>query len=98
MRGIVPGASFFFATSPSRVRERIAAHGLCDIDTGASCNHDYTRPTPSGADRFPTVRACPDTGAGSAAGWCVEAVARRLVEAVALVEHVAHGVQQILGD
>ena len=61
MRGIVPGASFFFATSPSRVRERIAAHGLCDIDTGASCNHDYTRPTPSGADRFPTVRAGADT-------------------------------------
>ena len=37
MRGMVPGASFRFVTSPSRVSERMAAQGLCDIDTGTSC-------------------------------------------------------------
>src|SRR5512139_4285108 len=34
MRRTVPGASFFFVTSPSRVSERSAIHGPCDIDTG----------------------------------------------------------------
>jgi hypothetical protein len=35
MRGIVPGASFRFATSPSRVSDRSAIHGAWD-DTDTS--------------------------------------------------------------
>ena len=41
IRGIVPGASFFFVTSPLRVRERMAAHGLECIDTEVSPD-DYS--------------------------------------------------------
>ena len=32
MRGMVPGASLRLTTSPSRVIDRIAIHGPCDID------------------------------------------------------------------
>ena len=42
MRGMVPGASFRLATSPSRVSDRMAAQGLV-CDTGASCNYCYNR-------------------------------------------------------
>ena len=42
IRGMVPGASLRLATSPSRVSDRMAAHGPWDIDTGASCNSCYT--------------------------------------------------------
>jgi hypothetical protein len=33
IRGMVPGASLRLVTSPSRVNDRIAIHGPCDIDT-----------------------------------------------------------------
>ena len=54
-RGSCPGASLRFATSPSRVSDRMAVHGFWCIDTGASCNHCYILPASRNAGRAPVL-------------------------------------------